>query len=155
VLEFANFPLLLEIPTIKDTLMIKCSWLSIEDIILPGLLICYLYRYDTNNNSRVYTSIGVSALFLGILTWIISSVAASRAQISLPQSMFVFTFIIVGTVLWAYKQGDLKSLWMGHFYDKAVMHHQDGRSLNRYRSSSIQEVRYYQRRNWIRRFSRD
>ncbi|KAM3147702.1 Signal peptide peptidase-like 3 [Paramecium bursaria] len=116
ILIVANYPFLVEFPLFQYSYLRTCCWLSILDLILPGMVIAYLNRFDRNRNSNVYTMISILGLFFGTLTWIL--VQAAVTNIQFPQSIFVFPYLVGGVLIWAQKQGDLNVLWEGTFYDK-------------------------------------
>ncbi|CAD8125332.1 unnamed protein product [Paramecium sonneborni] len=121
VLQYSNYPVLFQIPQIKYNLNKVCVWLSLMDLVVPGLSISYLYRFDKNRNSRVYFVIGMLGLFFGIILWSLGTLSATSSGIQLPQSIFVYPLIILFTCLWALRQGDFRIIWFGQFYDKYLM----------------------------------
>ncbi|CAD8074347.1 unnamed protein product [Paramecium primaurelia] len=121
VLQYSNFPVLFQIPQFRYNLNKVCVWLSLMDLVVPGISISYLYRFDRNRNSRVYFIIGLLGLFFGIICWLLATLTPSNTKIQLPQSIFVYPLIILFTCLWAIRQGDLRIIWYGEFYDKYLM----------------------------------
>ncbi|CAK84741.1 unnamed protein product (macronuclear) [Paramecium tetraurelia] len=121
VLQYSNYPVLFQIPQFRYNLNKVCVWLSLMDLVVPGISISYLYRFDRNRNSRVYFIIGLLGLFLGIMCWLVGTLTTQNSQIQLPQSIFVYPLIILFTCLWAIRQGDLRTIWYGEFYDKYLM----------------------------------
>lgn len=55
VLKRFNYPLVLELPLFEVLYDKRCSWVSIMNIILPGLVIGYNLRVDKSKNTAVYT----------------------------------------------------------------------------------------------------
>lgn len=55
VLRHFNYPLVLEIPLFQLIYNKKCSWVSIINIVLPGLVIGYNLRFDSSKNTAIYT----------------------------------------------------------------------------------------------------
>ncbi|CAD8178974.1 unnamed protein product [Paramecium octaurelia] len=121
VLQYSNYPVLFQVPQFRYNLNKVCVWLSLMDLVVPGISISYLYRFDRNRNSRVYFIIGLLGLFFGIICWLIGTLTSQKYQIQLPQSIFVYPLIILFTCLWAIRQNDLRTIWYGLFYDKYLM----------------------------------
>ncbi|CAD8103977.1 unnamed protein product [Paramecium primaurelia] len=121
VLQYSNYPVLFQIPQFRYNYLKVCVWLSLMDLVVPGISISYLYRFDRNRNSRVYFIIGLVGLFFGIVCWLLGTLSSSKNGIQLPQSIFVYPLIIIFTCLWAIRQGDLRIIWYGQFYDKYLM----------------------------------
>ncbi|CAD8125669.1 unnamed protein product [Paramecium sonneborni] len=121
VLQYSNYPVLFQMPQFRYNLDKICVWLSLMDLVVPGLSISYLYRFDKNRNSRIYFVIGMLGLFFGIICWSLGTLSASSKGIQLPQSIFVYPLIILFTCLWALRQGDFRIIWYGSFYDKFLM----------------------------------
>jgi hypothetical protein len=55
VLKHFNYPLVLELPLFQVIYDKKCSWVSIINIVLPGLVIGYNLRFDHSRNTAIYT----------------------------------------------------------------------------------------------------
>lgn len=60
-------------PDLIENLYKQCSWLPVYDIIIPGVLLSYLRKYDENNGSKyggVYTVAGNIAFILATALWV-------------------------------------------------------------------------------------
>ena len=69
-----NSALFLILPDLINSLFKKCSWLPIFDVIVPGVFLSFLRKYDENYNTGwggVYTTIGNFAFVVGTVLWVI------------------------------------------------------------------------------------
>jgi hypothetical protein len=55
VLKHFNYPLVLEVPLFQMVYDKRCSWVSIINILLPGLVIGYNLRFDKSKNTAINT----------------------------------------------------------------------------------------------------
>ena len=82
-----TLPLTIECLTIDDFLNKKCVWISITNMVFPGLLLSYFNRYDASKNFNVYFFFSLVAFILGNVFWII---VESRVELLLLlQSIFL------------------------------------------------------------------
>ena len=54
-LQYFNLPSEIELPIFADSFQRKCVWISILNVLLPGLFIGYCYRFDKNKGGLIYT----------------------------------------------------------------------------------------------------
>ena len=71
VLMHFNFPLELEMPLFGTIFNKRCSWVSIINIILPGLVIGYALRYDRTRKTNIYTALSFIGLLGGCAMWVV------------------------------------------------------------------------------------
>ena len=107
-------PLRIIIPTFKDFLHLKCSWLPISSVIFPGLTLQYLHKYDKSKNIHIYFRTGVFFSVIGAAIWIIVLVFSKE---SIPWSFFSFPLIIVSILVLSYLRNEHTELWEGSFFD--------------------------------------
>merc|ERR1719166_747937 len=106
------------------------SMLGLGDIVMPGLLLCFVMRYDAykraqahrmaaagipvpNNWTKIsYFHCSLMGYFLGLLTATISSEVFKAAQ---PALLYLVPFTLLPLFAMAYLKGDLKSMWSEPF----------------------------------------
>ncbi|XP_070571926.1 signal peptide peptidase-like 3 isoform X2 [Ptychodera flava] len=119
------------------------SMLGLGDIVMPGLLLCFVMRYDnykrqstnrddsanyppSNPNSftqRVtYFHCSLIGYFLGLLTATISSEVYKAAQ---PALLYLVPFTLLPLVLMAYLKGDLRRMWHEPFLKNVTPKYMD------------------------------
>lgn len=103
------------------------SMLGLGDIIMPGLLLCFVLRYDAYKKSQVYTTADAGlpppvtaynrityfhcsllGYFLGLLTATVSSEVFRAAQ---PALLYLVPFTLLPLLTMAYLKGDLRRMW--------------------------------------------
>jgi len=102
------------------------SMLGLGDIVMPGLLLCFVMRYDAykraqahrmaaagipvpNNWTKIsYFHCSLLGYFLGLLTATVSSEVFKAAQ---PALLYLVPFTLLPLFLMAYLKGDLKTMW--------------------------------------------
>lgn len=97
-------PLFLMVPDLINNLFKKCSWLPVIDIIIPGVLLAYLRRYDENFDSGwggVYTVIGNTSFILGTIIWILLE---ALYPYSIPFSFITYVFLFASILLTSLKR---------------------------------------------------
>merc|ERR1711936_677131 len=106
------------------------SMLGLGDIVMPGLLLCFVMRYDAykkaqqakladagiplpNNWYRIsYFHCSLFGYFLGLLTATISSEVFKAAQ---PALLYLVPFTLIPLFGMAWMKGDLRSMWSDPF----------------------------------------
>lgn len=106
------------------------SMLGLGDIVMPGLLLCFVMRYDAykkaqhakmaeagiplpSNWTRIsYFHCSLFGYFLGLLTATISSEVFKAAQ---PALLYLVPFTLLPLFAMAYLKGDLRSMWSEPF----------------------------------------
>ena len=105
------------------------SMLGLGDIVMPGLLLCFVLRYDAHRKdladeadapplpspalSRVtYFHCSLIGYFLGLLTATLSSEFFAAAQ---PALLYLVPFTLLPLLLMAYLKGDLRRMWHDPF----------------------------------------
>ncbi|XP_071945407.1 signal peptide peptidase-like 3 [Antedon mediterranea] len=104
------------------------SMLGLGDIVMPGLLLCFVMRYDKykrQSNLEATTSTGIPlpptltdkltyfhcslvGYFVGLMTATISSEVYKAAQ---PALLYLVPFTLLPLLLMAYLKGDLRRMW--------------------------------------------
>jgi signal peptide peptidase-like protein 3 len=105
------------------------SMLGLGDIVMPGLLLCFVLRYEAYKRNQPSNDIGVPAppnvyqrityfhcsligYFLGLLTSTISSELFQTAQ---PALLYLVPFTLMPLLTMAYLKGDLRRMWSEPF----------------------------------------
>lgn len=109
------------------------SMLGLGDIVMPGLLLCFVLRYDNYKKQRAegegyvplspgnliyrvrYFHCTLIGYFIGLITATIASEVNRSAQ---PALLYLVPFTLLPLVTMAYLKGDLKQMWNAPF--KAV-----------------------------------
>lgn len=102
------------------------SMLGLGDIVMPGLLLCFVMRYDAYKRAQAkkmaeagipfpshwhkisYFHCSLFGYFLGLLTATVSSEVFKAAQ---PALLYLVPFTLLPLFLMAYLKGDLKTMW--------------------------------------------
>jgi len=114
----------LQLPTLPMVIILPrfltdgFSLLGVGDIVLPGIWLCYLYRFDHLNNKttfvRGYFFCGWIAYMLGLVTTFLMVFALQRGQ---PALLYLVPYTIIPTAILAYCRGELSLLWRGMVLD--------------------------------------
>ncbi|XP_030556187.1 signal peptide peptidase-like 3 isoform X1 [Drosophila novamexicana] len=123
-----NLPGKLVFPSIHNTG--HFSMLGLGDVVMPGLLLCFVLRYDAYKKSQGFTSdptlsppkgvgsrltyfhCSLLGYFLGLLTATVSSEVFKAAQ---PALLYLVPFTLLPLLLMAYLKGDLRRMWSEPF----------------------------------------
>ncbi|XP_041079014.1 signal peptide peptidase-like 3 [Polyodon spathula] len=109
------------------------SMLGIGDIVMPGLLLCFVLRYDNykkqangevpgtpNTSGRMnkvsYFHCTLIGYFVGLLTATVASRIHRAAQ---PALLYLVPFTLLPLLTMAYLKGDLRRMWSEPFHSKA------------------------------------
>ncbi|KAM6986956.1 signal peptide peptidase-like 3 isoform 1-T1 [Aplochiton taeniatus] len=105
------------------------SMLGIGDIVMPGLLLCFVLRYDNYKkqaNGEVpvpgrmqrvsYFHCTLIGYFVGLLTATVASRIHRAAQ---PALLYLVPFTLLPLLTMAYLKGDLRRMWSEPFHTKA------------------------------------
>ncbi|XP_052075262.1 signal peptide peptidase-like 3 [Mytilus californianus] len=102
------------------------SMLGLGDIVMPGLLLCFVLRYDAYKKSQTisvdtgvpppptyvqrltYFHCSLVGYFLGLLTATVSSEVFKAAQ---PALLYLVPFTLLPLLTMAYLKGDLRRMW--------------------------------------------
>lgn len=102
------------------------SMLGLGDIVMPGLLLCFVLRYDAYKKSQMihsaeagiptpnhfnritYFHCSLIGYFLGLLTATVSSEVFKAAQ---PALLYLVPFTLLPLLVMAYVKGDLRRMW--------------------------------------------
>ncbi|KAG5683897.1 hypothetical protein PVAND_013156 [Polypedilum vanderplanki] len=108
------------------------SMLGLGDIVMPGLLLCFVLRYDSYKKSQntmtaeagvpgprsvlgsklTYFHCSLLGYFLGLLTATVSSEVFKQAQ---PALLYLVPFTLLPLLTMAYLKGDLRKMWVEPF----------------------------------------
>ncbi|XP_046805328.1 signal peptide peptidase-like 3 isoform X2 [Lucilia cuprina] len=123
-----NLPGKLVFPSIHNTG--HFSMLGLGDIVMPGLLLCFVLRYDAYKKSQgvtndptlsppkgvgsrlTYFHCSLLGYFLGLLTATVSSEVFKAAQ---PALLYLVPFTLLPLLTMAYLKGDLRRMWSEPF----------------------------------------
>ncbi|KAK3587145.1 hypothetical protein CHS0354_006785 [Potamilus streckersoni] len=110
------------------------SMLGLGDIVMPGLLLCFVLRYDAYKRSQLtsvemgvppppnyvqkitYFHCSLIGYFLGLLTATVSSEVFKAAQ---PALLYLVPFTLLPLLTMAYLKGDLRRMWHEPFIVQA------------------------------------
>ncbi|XP_019833224.2 signal peptide peptidase-like 3 isoform X1 [Bos indicus] len=112
------------------------SMLGIGDIVMPGLLLCFVLRYDNYKKQASGDSCGASGpanisgrmqkvsyfhctligYFVGLLTATVASRIHRAAQ---PALLYLVPFTLLPLLTMAYLKGDLRRMWSEPFHSKS------------------------------------
>lgn len=115
------------------------SMLGLGDIVMPGLLLCFVLRYDAYKKNQVnsveagvpppnhlnkisYFHCSLIGYFLGLLTATVSSEVFKAAQ---PALLYLVPFTLLPLLTMAYLKGDLRRMWSEPFLSQVPSKHQD------------------------------
>ncbi|CAG9820513.1 unnamed protein product [Phaedon cochleariae] len=103
------------------------SMLGLGDIVMPGLLLCFVLRYDAYRKSQglsgsrlTYFHCSLFGYFLGLLTATVTSELFKAAQ---PALLYLVPFTLLPLLTMAYLKGDLRRMWSEPFKSLAVSRH--------------------------------
>ncbi|XP_048757334.1 signal peptide peptidase-like 3 [Ostrea edulis] len=106
------------------------SMLGLGDIVMPGLLLCFVLRYDAYKKAQTnsveagvpppptyvhkvtYFHCSLIGYFLGLLTATVSSEVFKAAQ---PALLYLVPFTLLPLLTMAYLKGDLRRMWSEPF----------------------------------------
>uniref|UniRef100_A0A8C9VW18 Signal peptide peptidase 3 n=1 Tax=Scleropages formosus TaxID=113540 RepID=A0A8C9VW18_SCLFO len=109
------------------------SMLGIGDIVMPGLLLCFVLRYDNYKKQATGEAVGPGNMsgrmqrvsyfhctligyFVGLLTATVASRIHRAAQ---PALLYLVPFTLLPLLTMAYLKGDLRRMWSEPFHAKA------------------------------------
>ncbi|XP_078484481.1 signal peptide peptidase-like 3 isoform X1 [Ciona intestinalis] len=108
----------------------RFSMLGMGDIVMPGLLLCFVLRYDNYKKRKLegetyapsspgnliyrvrYFHCTLVGYFIGLVTATVASEINSSAQ---PALLYLVPFTLLPLVTMAYIKGDLKQMWNSPF----------------------------------------
>ncbi|MFT7811842.1 signal peptide peptidase-like 3-like [Arapaima gigas] len=107
--------------------------LGIGDIVMPGLLLCFVLRYDNYKKQATGETVGPGNMsgrmqrvsyfhctligyFVGLLTATVASRIHRAAQ---PALLYLVPFTLLPLLTMAYLKGDLRRMWSEPFHAKA------------------------------------
>ncbi|KAM3146053.1 hypothetical protein pb186bvf_001710 [Paramecium bursaria] len=109
-----NYPVELQIPLFTSIYEKKCAWISVFNVILPGLVLSYLIRFDLSKKRKLYSAIGFTLMLIGQIIYV---AVQSVNKHTWPQSIFTYPILIFPILLLAFKRQEFILIWNGKFYD--------------------------------------
>jgi len=109
--ELPSLPMLIVMPRLLDD---GASLLGLGDIVLPGIFLCFLYRFDKAQNTPFKKGYFLRAwigYFLGFLLTLVMVYALQRGQ---PALLYLVPATILPTIGFSYSRGELRILWRGY-----------------------------------------
>ncbi|CAH1712379.1 signal peptide peptidase-like 3 isoform X1 [Rhopalosiphum maidis] len=118
----------------------RFSMLGLGDIVMPGLLLCFVMRYDAYKKSQLlhfgetgvppprhlgrisYFHCSLIGYFLGLVTATVSSEIFKAAQ---PALLYLVPFTLLPLLTMAYLKGDLRRMWSEPFIIQQPSKHMD------------------------------
>lgn len=73
ILTIFNNPLFMLCPCINFIPNEKCSWFFIISMVYPGILLCYLKRFDYNNSTKLYSVVFIIVFIIFSALWLVIS----------------------------------------------------------------------------------
>lgn len=107
-------PLKIDIPSPFFYQKRVCSFLSINNLIIPGLILSYFRRFDLSSRFNVYFPLGMGLYFLGLIVWFVVCLATGIVFNTL---IFVLPIVFLVIFILAYTRNENGDLWKGSFYD--------------------------------------
>lgn len=62
---------MLVMPSITHELYRQCAWLPITSVLLPGLFLSYLRRFDKTRGTFLYLYFGLASFYVGSICWML------------------------------------------------------------------------------------
>jgi len=103
-------PMLVSLPRVLDY---GVSMLGVGDMVLPGLFLCFLYRYDNHHRLPFANGFFLKAWIGYGIGLIITFFAVVLMKSGQPALFFLVPCTLVPTVVFAYFKGHLGSMWNG------------------------------------------
>ncbi|XP_014477072.1 PREDICTED: signal peptide peptidase-like 3 [Dinoponera quadriceps] len=117
------------------------SMLGLGDVVMPGLLLCFVLRYDAYKKTQLlpggcetgvppprhlsrisYFHCSLIGYFLGLLTATVSSEVFKAAQ---PALLYLVPFTLLPLLTMAYLKGDLRRMWSEPFISQQPSKHME------------------------------
>lgn len=98
------------------------SMLGLGDIVMPGLLLCFVLRFENHkkrinesDSSRItYFHCCLIGYLIGLITATVVSEMSKSAQ---PALLYLVPFTVLPLITRAYVKGDLKHMWQNPFHE--------------------------------------
>eukprot|EP01138_Halocafeteria_seosinensis_P009826 gb/GECG01010037.1/.p1 GENE.gb/GECG01010037.1/~~gb/GECG01010037.1/.p1 ORF type:complete len:690 (+),score=40.64 gb/GECG01010037.1/:1-2070(+) len=110
-------PILLRIPTLLDYRR-GDSMLGLGDLVIPGLLFCYVVRYNVWNGRSLTPAFKTTSYF----TWLLLGYAFGLAMANIaiyvtgmgqPALLYLVPLMLLPTYLLGFRNGELRQMWKG------------------------------------------
>lgn len=106
----------------------RFSMLGLGDIVMPGLLLCFVMRYDnykkqaavaadTEQSKITYFHCSLIGYIIGLITATVASEVYKAAQ---PALLYLVPFTLLPIIVMAYLKGDLRKMWQDPFVAASV-----------------------------------
>lgn len=101
----------------------RFSMLGLGDIVMPGLLLCFVMRYDNykkqaaaaadmDQSKITYFHCSLIGYIVGLVTATVASEVYKAAQ---PALLYLVPFTLLPILVMAYLKGDLRKMWQDPF----------------------------------------
>merc|ERR1712232_237684 len=111
VAERVDLPIKIELPLLKQTDPMKpCVLLGLGDMIIPGLFISFLRRFDKNNFISAYFPCGIASYALALT---ICSIMLWVFQVAQPALLYISPGLLIPSIYLAYHRNEHNELWTG------------------------------------------
>jgi len=71
IINIFQSPIIFVMPSITHELYRKCAWLPISAVLIPGLILSYLRRFDKTRGTFLYFIIGLVSFYFGSIIWMV------------------------------------------------------------------------------------
>jgi len=95
------------------------TMLGLGDVVMPGLLLCFVLRYDRHKRKNqitphrvTYFQCSLVGYSVGLLTATLSAEVFKAAQ---PALLYLVPFTLLPLITMAYVKGDLRRMWLEPF----------------------------------------
>jgi len=108
-----------QVPTLPMVIVVPrvlkpgASLLGVGDIVLPGLFLSFLYRFDKQNNTHFLKGYFVRSWFAYIPGLMVTLVMLLVLQKGQPALLYLVPFVMTTAVFFGWIRGELKKLWTG------------------------------------------
>eukprot|EP00163_Fabomonas_tropica_P026808 TRINITY_DN504_c0_g1_i4.p1 TRINITY_DN504_c0_g1~~TRINITY_DN504_c0_g1_i4.p1 ORF type:complete len:607 (+),score=101.88 TRINITY_DN504_c0_g1_i4:226-2046(+) len=105
-------PMVLKVPSFTDEFG-AYALLGLGDIFIPGMLVAFLCRFDYQRKQGIrngYFVLATAGYAVALLVTILAVKLMNKAQ---PALLYIVPLTLGPTVLWAWRRGDLRTMWQG------------------------------------------
>jgi len=109
-LSLPNLPIVIIIPRVLSS---GWSLLGLGDIVLPGLWLCYLYRFDIVNRTSFRDGYFLRAWIGYIVGFLVTLSMLLAMQLAQPALLYLVPFTLIPTLFFGWRRKELRKLWRG------------------------------------------
>ena len=114
IINYFQSPVMLVMPSITHELYRQCAWLPITSVLLPGLFLSYLRRFDKTRGTFLYLYFGLASFYVGSICWMLIDLQTIH---SLPFAIISEPITILIVYIYSFRRNQFKTLWRGNFHD--------------------------------------